>query len=93
MVRIRQLASSDDASFRLIAQDSLDLAYRVTPKGDRLVIPGSGGLRELLLGEMHDSLLSGHLGAEKTRLALAARVWWPKMVTTVREYVRGCGIC
>jgi hypothetical protein len=93
MVRIRQIAYSDDASFRLIAWDGFDLASQVTPKGDQLVIPGSGGLRELLLCEMHDSLMSGYLGAEKMRLALVARVWLPKMVTTVREYVHGCGIC
>ena len=41
------------------------------------MIPGTGGLRELLLAELHDSLLGGHLGVRKTMLALRRRVWWP----------------
>ena len=71
----------------------LDLLYRVTDGGDRLVIPASGGLRQVLLGELHDSLLAGHLGARKTLQALQARVWWPHMERLTREYVASCPVC
>lgn len=71
----------------------MELLYRVTDEGDRLVIPASGGLREVLLGELHDSLLAGHLGARKTLHALQARVWWPHMERLTREYVASCPTC
>ena len=39
-----------------------------------LVVPRTGGFRNLLVSELHDSLLAGHLGARKTFLALSQRV-------------------
>lgn len=46
----------------------MTLLYRLVADREVLVIPSSGGLRELVLGELHDSLLAGHLGARKTLL-------------------------
>ena len=58
-----------------------------------LVVPRPGGFRNLLVSELHDSLLAGHLGARKTFLALSQRVWWPNMEGWVKEWVSRCPIC
>lgn len=58
-----------------------------------LVVPRTGGFRNLLVSELHDSLLAGHLGARKTFLALSQRVWWPNMEEWVKEWVSRCPIC
>lgn len=34
------------------------------------MIPSTGGMREVLMSELHDSLMAGHLGVRKTLLAL-----------------------
>ena len=60
---------------------------------DRLVIPSGGGLRETLLAEVHEALLSGHLGPFKTVKALQTRVWWPNMERTVKAYIKRCPTC
>ena len=57
-----------------------------------LVIPPGGGLRQLLLLEMHCAL-GGHLCAHKTSQSLLQCVWWPGLSCDVATFVRGCGIC
>jgi hypothetical protein len=64
--RLRAKAESDDERFRL--RDGV--LYRVGTPTDRLVIPAARGLRELLLAEIHEALMSGHLGPYKTVKAL-----------------------
>lgn len=93
MAALRERASSDAGDFRLVDCSGMTLLYRVTTRGDRLVIPATQGLRTALLTEMHDALLSGHLGARKTSLALGQRVWWPHMDRDVRTYVGACPVC
>lgn len=69
------------------------MLYRVWQGRDLLVIPSIGGLRELIISEVHDSLLGGHLGVTKCVAALRHRVWWLGLEQSVREYVRACPIC
>ena len=47
----------------------------------------------MVLRELHDSALGGHMGAEKTYVALQKRVWWPRMKATVEQYVAACPVC
>ena len=69
------------------------LLYRLSPRGDRLCVPAAGGLRTLVLRELHATPLGGHFGRDKT-LALARRsVWWPGLSVAVEEYVRTCPTC
>jgi hypothetical protein len=41
----------------------------------------------------HDSILSGHLGVEKTLQRISERYFWPKWETDVRDYIASCSIC
>ena len=62
------------------------LLYRLSPRGDRLCVPAAGGLRTLVLRELHATPLGGHFGRDKT-LALARRsVWWPGLSVAVEEW-------
>lgn len=55
---LRRGAAGADPHYRL--KD--DLLYRVTPAGDRVVVPES--LEEQLISEYHDH--TGHLGIKRT---------------------------
>ena len=48
----------------------MQLLYRVHDGREVLVIPAVGGLRELLMSELHDNLLAGHFGTRRTLRAL-----------------------
>ena len=61
-------------------------------KNSRLCIPKSS-LRELLIRELHARGLSGHLGQDKTRLAVETQYYWPHLVKDVNSYVQRCDIC
>ncbi len=65
----------------------MQLLYYAHDGREVLVIPAVGGLRELLLAELHDSLLAGHFGTHRTLRALKLRAWWPKMARDVQSYV------
>ena len=93
MAKLVKLARSCEGRYRLRGEGDTPVLYRVGGESDQLVIPASGGLRELVLAELHDTLLGGHMGYFKTMSALVQRVWWPKMGTTVRAYVSACPIC
>ena len=44
--------------------------YRVSAGHDQLVLPAAGGFRELVLAELHDSQLGGHLDSRRALAAL-----------------------
>ena len=67
--------------------------YHVLDSHEVLVLPAAGRFREMVLCELHDSALGGHMGAEKTYVALQKRVWWPQMKATVEQYVAACPVC
>ena len=71
-----------------------DLLYFVgtDASSKRLYIP-SGPLRAQLISEAHDSIISGHLGRTKTLERLSRTFYWPKMQTTVSDYVKTCPAC
>ena len=46
-----------------------------------------------LLGTLHDSPLSGHLGRNKTLRVIQERFWWPSLSDDVRRYVQSCIVC
>uniref|UniRef100_A0A7E4VRU8 RNA-directed DNA polymerase n=1 Tax=Panagrellus redivivus TaxID=6233 RepID=A0A7E4VRU8_PANRE len=58
----------------------------------RLVIPYR--LRKAVLEEFHaDTLISAHLGADKTLEKMERRVFWPSMKADVRDFVVSCEKC
>uniref|UniRef100_A0AC34GA76 Integrase catalytic domain-containing protein n=1 Tax=Panagrolaimus sp. ES5 TaxID=591445 RepID=A0AC34GA76_9BILA len=58
----------------------------------RLLIPYS--LREKIINEFHaDAVQGAHLGQMKTLEKMKRRVFWPFMVTDIKETIRGCSTC
>ncbi|GJP56344.1 hypothetical protein CLOM_g15405 [Closterium sp. NIES-68] len=62
-------------------------------RDDRIWVPSYRLLCELLIQEVHDSNLSGHVGVDKTLKALQQFYYWPYMVTDVQRYMAVCPIC
>jgi transposase InsO family protein len=62
--------------------------------GDTLLcIPQSSDLRLLLLHDVHDAAIAGHLGFDKTYAALRRFAFWPRMSVDTRRYVESCSSC
>jgi len=60
--------------------------------GNRLVIPRTGDLREMLFQLAHDVL--GHFGFDKTYASLRESYFWPNMHRDLETaYVPGCAEC
>ena len=73
------------------------LLYRKFPKKDgsgeymQFVVPRS--LKSDILFQMHDSVLSGHLGCKKTKEKIRQRFYWFAMKEDIRIYIQKCDIC
>ena len=50
-------------------------------------------LQEEVLRLHHDTPTSGHFGVTKTMDMVGRHFWWPKMKSTVEEYIRTCDSC
>ena len=86
-------AQSHDGHFRLHGGGEHPTLYWVLNDSKVLVLPAKGGFCEIVLCKLYESALGGHLGAEKTLLALQQRVWWPHMRAHVDTYVAGYPTC
>ena len=51
------------------------------------------GIMSRLLCEYHDVPLGGHVGIGKTFERLTRKWYWPKMRSSVEDYVRSCVAC
>ncbi|GBG80638.1 hypothetical protein CBR_g31098 [Chara braunii] len=60
---------------------------------DLLCVPRDRRLRTRLLGEYHDSRLTGHFGVNRTIARLRQRFRWPDLVTDVTRYCDSCEVC
>ena len=63
---------------------------RSAPSGKQLVIPPEGGLRQLLMDNVHSP---NHFGVKHTLALLQSHVFWPCMGNDVAAFVRGCEFC
>ena len=59
----------------------------------RLYMPESNLLQMEVIQKHHDSLVAGHPGYEKTLDLLQRNYYWPRMATTVKEYVARYNTC
>ena len=50
-------------------------------------------LRDQVMESTHNSLGTGHPGANQTLSLLQERFWWPGMAKMVRRFVAGCAAC
>lgn len=71
------------------------LYVRQEPGSDNgpIAIPRGGGLRHQLFHEAHDTEVAGHFGASQTYNTLSQRFFWPRMLASVKAYVKGCDTC
>ena len=60
-----------DPTFHLRGGGDTAVLYQVSHGREQLVLPVTGGFCQLVLSELHDSKLGGHLDATHTLAALA----------------------
>ena len=82
------------APFRILRQGDYDVFVRINlgnPSGPpRRVIWGEERFK--VVQALHEG--EGHYGgAEKTRLKVADRYWFPQLTSFVREFVKTCDVC
>ncbi|XP_066509706.1 uncharacterized protein [Hoplias malabaricus] len=65
--------------------------YRITDKGEQLVLPVS--LREKVLKMGHSDPWAGHFGQAKTFSRIAYRFYWPGQYADVIKYCNNCPEC
>lgn len=68
-----------------------DLLWRKNIYGDRLVVPKK--IQTRVVYYFHDTPEFAHPGIEETLRPIALRFFWPKMHSSVKEYVNRCIIC
>ena len=60
---------------------------------DRIIVPGVGELRQIILKEAHESRYSIHPGSTKMYQDLKSRFWWKSMKRDIAEYIARCDVC
>jgi hypothetical protein len=50
-------------------------------------------MKKDIIQQMHDTVISGHLGNKKTKETLVQRYYWFEMKEDVRLYIMRCDIC
>ena len=71
MVRLLKRGRSTDAQFTFRMTAGFNLLYHVSCTGLQLVLPGSHGLHNLMMHELHCTSTAAHLGARKVIWALS----------------------
>ncbi len=89
-VALRERAEGIDGSFRWVVHAGHRVLERVGPHGSQLVVPPGGGLRQLLIEDVH---AAGHLGVARMTALLYSRVYWPSLRADISKYVRQCEVC
>ena len=60
---------------------------------EKIVVPSTRGLKQLLMLELHEIVVAGLLGACKLVKALFQCVWWPKLCHSASKFVANCPVC
>ena len=87
----KKMLDNDSTPENLLIDDGL--IYLIQDTKTRLWIPNVPALQTKILAAHHDGLLAGHLGMDKTYLAIAENYYWPKLRDSVRDYVQSCIHC
>jgi len=75
----------------LYRRESTPLKSRRDSEVLQLVTPSS--YKILILQAMHDDMLSGHLGYQKTYERIRKQFFWPNMSTEIKKYCEACTSC
>ena len=62
-------------------------------RGNAVVVPDTGKLRQALIRELHCSPYAGHFGVKRTQELIARYYFWPGMNEQIAQYVKGCELC
>ena len=93
MSKLWHAAMSCDTHFVIRSKHDMSSLYQTVGGNLQLVLPSTGGFRQLMLKELHCSGVSGHFGPDKIFDALSLRVWWPKILADVHSFICACTIC
>lgn len=67
--------------------------YKQNLSTDRLQVIVPKVMRKEILRQMHDGIMSGHLGEKRTRNKVQQKFYWYDLRSDVTIYVRQCDIC
>ena len=82
-VYVKRTHGSQVENYHLQGKLLYHLGKLCIPIGDRVHV----------IREVHTSLVSGHLGVEKTLCHVQRFCFWPHMKNIVTRYVKGCVMC
>ena len=60
---------------------------------DQCYIPDNNAIRKVIVQEIHQSPMTGHLGRDTTLEMVQRHYWWLRLCHFVYEYVAGCTTC
>ena len=60
---------------------------------DRIYVPNSWELKNLILGEMHNVPYVGHPGYHKTIATVKSQYYWPGLKKEVVDFISRCLEC
>ena len=93
MSKLWHAATLHDNHFVICSKHDVSLLYRTVGGNLQLVLPSTGGFRQLMLEELHCSRVAGHFGPGNMFAALSLCVWWPKMMPDVHSFIYSCAVC
>jgi hypothetical protein len=67
--------------------------YGLLMHKNRIYVPSSEELRNLVLKEMHNFPYVGHHGYQKTIVTVRIQLFWPGMKKDVDDYISRCMEC
>ena len=70
----------------------IELLHRILSSDAQLVLPKSGGFRQLVLSELYSAPLAGYFDARKTLVALLKRIQWPGITREVVAFCKTCDV-
>ena len=66
------------------------ILYRIVDGREQVVVPEA--LKPIVLYQCHTGT-GGHLGVKKTQARLTSRYFWPRLSTSIMDYIRSCEPC
>jgi len=60
---------------------------------DQCYIPDNPKVQKMIIQQIHDSPMTGHLGQDSTLEMIQRHYWWPCLHHFVYKYVAGCATC
>jgi hypothetical protein len=62
-------------------------------RDNKIIVPNDNKLKTLIINEIHDTPMGGHLGKDKTIAAVKKNFYWLGMDSVIEKYVTTCDSC